>query len=47
MFEVTQHVLEFALDHAIVKMPPIAGRDVFFRQCEGIPMGDSLSPLYD
>ena len=28
-FEVMQHVLEFALDHAIVKMPPIAGRDVF------------------
>ena len=37
-------MLEFALDHAIVKMPPIAGRDVFLRQCEGIPMGDPISP---
>ena len=43
-FEVMQHVLEFALDHAIVKMPPIAGRDVFLRQCEGIPMGDNHRP---
>ena len=39
-FEVMQDVMEFALDHAIVKM-----RDgQLLRQTGGIPMGDPISP---
>jgi len=39
-FEVMMHVMEFALDNAIVKMP----QGMLRKQIGGIPMGDPLSP---
>ena len=39
-FEVLLDIMDFALDHAIVKMPDGS----LLRQAEGIPMGDPLSP---
>jgi hypothetical protein len=39
-FEVMLDVMDFALDNAIVKMPD----GQLWRQIEGIPMGDPLSP---
>ena len=39
-FEVLLDIMEFALDHAIIKMP----NSTLLRQAQGIPMGDPLSP---
>ena len=39
-FDVMIDVMDFALDHAIVRMPD----GTLKRQKEGIPMGDPLSP---